>query len=85
VLFSADMESSFYYYCSTGIYLFIYSTGQDVQRYPRCRRGTVGEGDGPAAAATMTTRILTTLIKEVYAVAWKSFSIRVKPNQKKRF
>ena len=43
MLFLAVIESSFYY-CSTGIYLYIYSTGQDVLRYSRCCRGTVAEG-----------------------------------------
>jgi hypothetical protein len=48
--------------------------------------GELSEKEGLAAAATMTTGILTTLIKEeVYAIACKSFSIKVKLNKKKRF
>jgi hypothetical protein len=47
--------------------------------------GELSEKELAATAATIITRILTTLIKEVYANAWKSFSIKVKPDQKKRF
>jgi hypothetical protein len=51
--------------------------------------GAVGELSekelAAAASATITTRILTIFIKEVYAVAWNFFSIKVKLNQKKRF
>jgi hypothetical protein len=41
--------------------------------------GELSEKKLAAASATMTIRILTTLIKEVYALAWKFFS-KGKPN-----
>jgi hypothetical protein len=47
--------------------------------------GELSEKELAAASATITTRILTIFIKEVYAVAWNFFSIKVKLNQKKRF
>jgi hypothetical protein len=48
--------------------------------------GELSEKDLAAASSTIFPRILTIPIKEeVYAIAWKSFCIKVKPDQKKRF
>ena len=47
--------------------------------------GELSEKDLAAASSTISPRILTIPIKEVYAIAWKSFCIKVKPDQKKRF
>jgi hypothetical protein len=73
VLFLAVIESSFYYYCSTGIYLFIYLFIRLAQIF-YVIPGAVGELSQKerataATADTMTPRILTTIKEEVYAIA----------------
>ena len=48
--------------------------------------GELSQKELAAASSTISPRILTIPIKEeVYAIAWKSFSTKVKLNQNKRF